>query len=217
MKTHRTTWVVGRIFLAVAIASFAASGAFAGSKNPYARANNTWISISGTVKNVTPNTFTLDYGDGAILVEMDDGDRDADAYSLIEGDKVTVNGKIDDDLFETTKIEASSVYVEKLGTYFYASPVDEEDVFFYTVTTPVLVGGLTLRGTVTDVDDHEFTVDTGPRMLRVEVGEMPYNPLDDEGYQQIREGDFVKVTGMLKDDFFEGREFVAETVVKLGG
>jgi hypothetical protein len=106
------------------------------------------------VKNVTPDTFTLDYGKGVVTVEMDDGHRDADAYKLFEGDKVTVNGKIDDDLYETTKIEASSVYVEKLGTYFYASPVDEEDVFFYTVTTPVVVGDLTVRGTVTDVDDH---------------------------------------------------------------
>jgi len=217
MKTRRATSVSGFVLFGAAIVSFAIGGAIAGPDDPYKRANNTWISISGTVENVTPDTFTLDYGEGSITVEMDDGDRDADAYKLMAGDNVTVNGKIDDDLYETTTIEARSVYVEKLSTYFYASPVDEEDVFFYTVTTPVLVGGLTVRGTVTEVDDHEFTIDTGPRTLRVEVGEMPYDPLDDEGYQKVRTGDFVKVTGTLEEDFFEGREFVADSVVKLAG
>lgn len=46
------------------------------------------------------------YGNGSITVEMDDGDRDADAYSLDEGDNVTVYGMIDDDLFESATIEA---------------------------------------------------------------------------------------------------------------
>jgi uncharacterized protein YdeI (BOF family) len=217
VQTRKTVGFPGVFLLAVTIASLAATGALAGEKDPYKRANNTWITISGEVKNVTPDTFTLDYGKGVVTVEMDDGDRDADAYKLIEGDKVTVNGKIDDDLYETTKIEASSVYVEKLGTYFYASPVDEEDVFFYTLPTPIVVGDLVVRGTVTDVDDHEFTVDTGFRKLRVEVATMPYNPLDDEGYQKIRVGDFVKVSGTLDHDFFEGRELEARSVVKLAG
>lgn len=217
VQAWKTVGFPGAFFLAAAIASLAATGAIADEKDPYKRPNNTWITLSGEVKNVTPDTFTLDYGKGVITVELDDGDRDADAYKLIEGDKVTVNGKIDDDLYETTKIEASSVYVEKLGTYFYASPVDEEDVFFYTVTTPIVVGELVVRGTVTDVDDHEFTVDTGLRKLRVEVAGMPYDPLDDEGYQKIRVGDFVKITGTLDEDFFEGRELEASSVVKLSG
>ncbi|HSO22154.1 MAG TPA: hypothetical protein VLT81_04555, partial [Chondromyces sp.] len=89
-------------------------------EDPYVEPDDSWISLSGTVKAVTADAFTLDYGKGMITVEMDDGDRDADGYKLIEGDKVTVNGVIDDGLFETRTIEASSVYVEKLDTYFYA-------------------------------------------------------------------------------------------------
>jgi uncharacterized protein YdeI (BOF family) len=183
--------------------------------NPYAMANNTWISISGTVKAVTPNTFTLDYGDGVVIIEMDDGDRDADAYKLLEGDKVTVNGKIDDDFYEMTKIEATSVYVEKLGTYFYASPIDEEDGFFVTMTSPIILPITIVRGTVTDVREDEFVLDTGLRRLTVEVDEMPYNPLDDEGYQKIRVGDFVKVTGEIDNELFEGHELEAASVIKL--
>ncbi|MDZ7782331.1 MAG: hypothetical protein U5K56_05075 [Halioglobus sp.] len=69
----------------------------------------------------------LDYGQGNITVEMDDSDRDADGYKLIEGDRITVSGVVDDDFYESTKIEAASVYVEELGTHFYASSIDEED------------------------------------------------------------------------------------------
>lgn len=62
-------------------------------QSPYAKADNTWIGISGTVKAVTtPDRFTLDYGKGVITVEMDDWDTDADAYKLVAGDKVNVYG-----------------------------------------------------------------------------------------------------------------------------
>ncbi len=60
---------------------------------------------------------------------MDDWDWYAEGYKLLNGEKVRVHGLIDDDLFETTKIEASSVYVQNLGTYFYASSADEEDTY----------------------------------------------------------------------------------------
>ena len=182
--------------------------------DPYQQADNTWISISGTISSVAPDAFVLDYGESTITVEMDDGDRDADAYKLLEGDKVTVNGMVDDDLFETTTIEASSVYVQKLDTYFYASAVDEEDRWV-AVVDPVVVARTILQGTVTGVDDEEFTLASGGRMITVEVDEMSYNPLDDTGYQRIEVGDRVSVTGEMDYDFLEGREFVADSIVTL--
>lgn len=118
--------------------------------NPYAQPDEAWISMSGTIGSVSVDTFTLDYGDGSIFVEMDDGDRDADGYQLIPGDKVTVTGRIDDDLFESTTIEASSVYLEKLGTTVHASAADEEDLFVI-VTTPIVIAQTTVVGTVMDV------------------------------------------------------------------
>ena len=184
------------------------------SADPYTKPDATWISISGTVESVTADSFILDYGDGEIIVEMDDGDRDADAYKLLAGDKVTVNGMIDDDFFETTTIEASSVFVEKLGTFFYASAVDEEDRFI-TVTTPVVVAATTLQGIVTDVDPPEFTIDTGLRSINVDVQQMAYNPLDDVGYQKIEVGDLVRVTGSIRNQLFDSRELVAENIVTL--
>jgi hypothetical protein len=183
-------------------------------QNPYARADESWISISGTVGTVSPDTFTLDYGDGIVIVEMDDWDYDADAYKVMQGDKVVVTGMVDDDFFESTSIEASSVYVEDLNTYFYASPADEED-HWASVTVPITISETTVIGTVTEVGEHEFTVDTALRELTVDTTEMLYNPLDDEGYQKVRVGDRVRVSGEIDVSFFEGRELMAESIVTL--
>ena len=186
----------------------------AATEDPYLQPNNAWISLSGTVKSVAPDSFTLDYGEGIVTVEMDDGDRDADAYKLIEGDKVTVSGVIDDDLFETTTIEASSVFVESINTYFYASPEDEEDALVIA-TAPVVVAETYVQGTVTDVAINEFTLDTGTRKLKVEVDGMPYDPLDDEGLMKIEVGDRVSVRGHMDHDFWEGQELEADSVTKI--
>ena len=185
-------------------------------QDPYTQPDDSWISISGTIESVRPNTFTLDYGDGVVTVEFDDGDRDADAYKLIPGDMVTVSGIVDDDLFETTTIEASSVYVENVGTRFHASAFDEEDAW-YSVTVPVVVSQTLIEGDVTSVDraEGEFTLDTGSKMVTVEVESMPYDPLDDEGYQKIRKGQRVSVSGDVDIDLFEGRVFEADAIVTL--
>ncbi len=201
-----------KLILTGLLTVFLAASALA--QNPYAKPDDTWISIDGEVRSVRPDEFVLDYGEGNIIVEMDDGDRDADAYKLVEGDMVTVNGLIDDDFFETTTIEASSVYVEKLDTYFYASAMDEEDAFV-TIVEPVVVSTTVLQGTVTEVNDDEFRLDTGTREIIVEVEEMNYDPLDDLGYQQIDVGDRVSVTGEMDYDFLEGQEFVATSIVTL--
>jgi len=90
--------------------------------------DNSWISLSGTVVDAGARTFELDYGDGLVVVEMDDWDWYGEAFSIMEGDQVTVYGMVDDDLYETTSIEASSVYVKNLNTHFYASDADKEEV-----------------------------------------------------------------------------------------
>lgn len=182
-------------------------------KNPYARADDTWISIDGEVEAVTANAFTLNYGKGTVTVEMDDADRYAEGYSLKKGDEVTVSGIIDDDFYEATSIEASSVYVENLGAYFYASAVDEEDTF--VTIGPVVVSDTIFQGTVSSVSDDSFTLDSGKQKLTVNVDEMAYNPLDDKGFQKLKEGDRVSVTGNMDYELFKGRVFDAKSVVTL--
>lgn len=195
------------------LGSFAFLSAPALAQNPYLKADDTWIQLSGEVTAVSAGSFLLDYGDGVITVEMDDGDRDADAYKLLPGDKVSVSGTIDDEFFETTTIEAGSVYVESIDSYFYASPRDNDTVLF-TASLPLTVSEATVQGTVTSVDPltEEFTIDTGLNKLTVEVDEMDYNPLDEEGYQQVQVDDVVSVSGQIDNDLFEGRVFEADFV-----
>ncbi len=180
--------------------------------NPYLQPDNTWITISGEVETVAANEFDLDFGEGLVTVEMDDGDRDADAYKLMPGDKVTVSGMIDDDFFEQTTIEASSVYVENLGTTFYVNDVDEGSI---DVVTPIVPSTVTVSGTVSAVTNDDFIINTGLRSLRVDISELPYDPLDDEGYLKIEIGDYVKATGKMETEFFEGRQLMADSVIEL--
>lgn len=183
--------------------------------SPYLQPDDTWVNIDGEVEAVSADSFTLDYGKGIITVEMDDGDRDADGYKLVPGDEVTVSGVIDDDFYEVAKIEASSVFVESLGTTFFASAVDEEDPIIHV--HPVDVSYTTLQGMVSSVDAaaEEFTVASGPTKVTVEVDEMIYNPLDDAGYQKISKGDVVTVAGRIDTELFEGRVFDAVSVTTL--
>ena len=182
--------------------------------NPYAKANDSWITISGTVKSAGPSSFELDYGKGTVTVEIDDWDWYAEGYKLLKGDKVRVYGFIDDDLYETTKIEASSVYVQNLGTYFFASGLDEEDPYVpYSFDLDPLTTVVT--GTVTGVSGRTFTIDTGPRQLKVDTTGMANNPLDKEGFQQIKQGDRVSVTGRMVDTLFSKKELQATSVVTL--
>jgi uncharacterized protein YdeI (BOF family) len=183
--------------------------------NPYAQADDSWISLSGTVGQVRRDTFELDFGGRTITVEMDDSDRQAETYALRMGDKVTVNGVIDDDFFETSKIEASSVYVEKLGRHFFASVLDEEDFVSVTYLAPIDDGGVAVHGLVTEVSGDEFTIDNGLRSVRIDVGDMSYDPLDDEGYQKVEVGDVVRVQGKIDDDFLEAREVMASSITTL--
>jgi uncharacterized protein YdeI (BOF family) len=207
--TNRMT--TGAIGLAVATALTAAPAL---AQNPYMEPDDSWISIDGEVGTVAADGFLLDYGDGVITVEMDDGDFDADGYKLQTGDMVTVSGVMDDDFLETASIEASSVYVENAGTYYFASAVDEEDSFV-TMSTPVSTSRTIIQGTVQEVHDEEFVLEVGGMDLTVEVEEMAYNPLDDEGYHRVESGDVVSVTGEMDADLFEGTELVASSVITL--
>ncbi len=179
---------------------------------PYKKPDRAWISINGEIKSVSADSFILDYGEGVIIVEMDDGDRDADGYKLLPGDRVSVSGRIDDNFFNKTTIEALSVYVEKLNTYFYASAADEEgDPVDYSVwyRSPLRAGQLSLQGTVSKVNGDEFLLDTGLQKVTVDIDTMGYDPLDDEGYQRIDEGDVVRIYGYIDTDIFEDHEVKA--------
>lgn len=183
--------------------------------SPYTNPDDTWINLSGTAVETGPSSFILDYGQGTITVEMDDWSwYEKDGYGLVEGDKITVYGKVDDGLAESNTIEASSVYVESLGTYFYADSADEEELN-YSVVTPIVAGYTVLTGTVTSTSKTEFTIDTDTQKMTIDTLTLGYNPLDQKGYQQVNEGDLATVTGDMERDLFKEMELMADSVVIL--
>ncbi len=192
------------------------SGDGKNTSEPFAEvaSDGSYVSLAGTVAEASAEQFLLDYGSGTMTVEMDDWDWYPEGHHLLENDQVVVYGFIDDDFYERRSIEASSVCVTDAGTQFYASGVDEED---FPVYAGVEFGEprIELKGTVTKIDGDEFHLNTGNKVVEVDTEDMPYDPLDKEGFQQIKVNDRVSVTGLLEADVFDNLEIAASRVVTL--
>ena len=208
--------IIGCSALALSLATGAACAG-----DPQEASNNSWISVTGTVASTTPDSFMLDYGDDSIRVEMDDWDWYPEGRALIEGDKVTVSGLIDDDVFEKRSLEARSVYSSSMNAYYYASAADEELTYYpygsIYVAPADIRDMISVTGYVVDVEGRHLTLDTGIQRLVVDTSQMGYNPLDDEGIQKIDEGDRVRVNAVDDLDRFHDHEVVAVSIDHLAG
>ncbi|MBY6203526.1 hypothetical protein [Halomonas denitrificans] len=174
--------------------------------------DDTSITVSGTVIEAREDEFDLLVGNERLTVEIDDDIRDGGAYTLASGDRVTTTGTVDDDFFEGKELEATALYIEKLGTTFV---VDED----YAGDHGMVVGRnlgeyVEVTGTVTTVsdDDEEFRLQGDLGSFTVEVDELDDDLFDDEDYLQVRVGDTVRVVGEIDDDWLEGREIEANSV-----
>lgn len=223
LRANAPLAVVGALLLSCAdgkgatSAQTAAPPAAAGQRLA-AAANESWITIGGRVQRTQPNGFHLDYGSGVVFVEMDDWDWYREAELILAGDQVTVSGRIDDDLYERRAIEASSVYVQKLGRYFYASGADEEDYPFGGMQPPPPDAGfINVGGVVTRIDGWEFTLGHGTRSIRVDTRRMGNNPLDEEGLLRVDVGERVQVWGDLELDRRDNTKLMARGLLILTG
>jgi uncharacterized protein YdeI (BOF family) len=177
-----------------------------------------WLSLSGSVVSVAPDSFMLDYGSKTIAVEMDDYDW-FDENAVVVGDEVVVTGRMDSDFWENRKIEASSVYVDSRGTMYFASAADEEGFVYPVLAFDPLTNGesVSLTGEVTGVVGDEIALDAGLMEYRVDVGELDYDPLDSDGVQRISEGDRIYVFGSMdSSDLFDAREIDAHSITEIG-
>lgn len=165
--------------------------------------NGSLLTLTGRVVASEPGWFRLNIGSEIITVEMDDWDWYKEGRALAAGDQVSVTGRVDKDLYEQKKLEASSVYVPRLGLNLYASGADEEEL------APVSIQGdpgVTARGYVTAIEGTEFTIGsiTGP--VRVETSKLANRP-------PIKVGDRVYAWGDLDLDLREKAELMARGVV----
>ncbi len=171
------------------------------------------ISLSGKVAAIDQDSFMLDYGAGRVRVDLEDGLDwfPAGAAGLTLGEPVTVNGVIDDDMFDTREIEATSIYRPSLQTYLYA---DTSNARFFppTETRPNDLSWANLSGTVRGVTGRDFILDTGVREFRVttDAAQTPNT------VSRLRPGTRVSVSGLVNgDDIFDRQEIDATNVVVL--
>lgn len=207
MRAERIRSVVITTGVAV-IATLAAWAAPAAADDPSKASNGDWITVSGQVVSTTDDSFRLDYGPGVITVEMDDWDWYHEGRKLLENDNVRVYDRLDKDAYESRKIEAGSVYVQDLGTYFFANAADEEDIALWTLTTPIHVGDIEISGKVDQINGRELVLTSG---ARIDTSELGYNPVDDKGFQRIDVGDRIKAGGHLDHDLFDTKSEIDAT------
>lgn len=174
--------------------------------------DDAWVSFTGTVVNTDEDgSFTVDYGPGAIEVEMDDWEWYPMASYLLANDEVVVYGKIDEGFFEKRTVDGHSVYVADLNTQFFTDGAGTGSFPIFTAIDHD--PRIEMRGTITYVSGDRFMLDTGKGVVEVATDAMPYNPLDDEGYQRLSLGDEVVVVGQLTRGLFEGKELMAVAIV----
>lgn len=221
-RTLKATLLAGVFAVAAAPAAIAQQAAQspageAETAMPLQQPDNSWITMSGTVMSPTRDAFLLDYGAGQIIVEMDTWEGWAEAMNLTEGNKVTVIGRVDNDLLESATIEASAVVDEMNGQHYFADAADEEDMADWFATHAAAEGQTTMRGIVKKVnaEANEFMLDNGVFEVKVATENLDENPLDATGATQIKDGDIVSVSGIVENDLFEQRELQAMTVALL--
>lgn len=181
-----------------------------------------WISLTGTVKSVGDKSFNLGYGRGDIRVEMDEYAW-YDKTAVVPGDRVTVTGRMDDGWFEDKTIDASSVYLPRLDTYYYSNTGNEDFGFYsHPIDTYTRDGKaeddawVAFSGTVASIDDEDLMLDTGSRQIKIDTETMERSPIDDDGPQTVHVGDRISVTGEMDDaDLFDTREVLASSIVVL--
>ena len=173
-----------------------------------------WLTLTGTVVSAAPGAFVLDYGAGNVTVEMDDWDWYQEGRVFKAGDEVTVSGLADQDLLLNKRIEARSVYVRNLNSFFFASSDDEESRRASSAMAATS-GTADFTGRVASIEGRELMIGTGPAAIRVDTSLLAENPLDAEGAHRVRVGDRVFVWGQIDLEATEGAELKARGLVSL--
>lgn len=180
-----------------------------------AKPDRSWVRLDGTVVRTADDSFELNFGDGVITVEMDDWKGSKEARSIHPNDNVIVYGRIDRDLHRRKAVEAAGVYDERLQTTFFASAADEEAMGLWPQTN-VELGKIALSGRVVSIAGKLLELDTGASgKVTIDVSQLGYDPLDADGFQQIRVGNRIRVVGRLESAYFAANSLVAERITSL--
>ena len=156
--------------------------------------------VSGVVRSVVGNKFTLDDGTGQLVVEA--GPRWYQPVNLTEGERITVVGEYDDEDFDAFSITRAS------GEVIQIRPSDGP---------PPWEGGrgetgeqrevtATITGTIRSMIGNEFVLDEGTRQVIVEAEPKPERNLN------LAVGERITVFGEQDDEDFD-----AYTITRASG
>ena len=179
--------------------------------------NGEWTRTSGVVAEAYPDYFILDSG---LKVEMDDWDEKNEGLKILDDDYVIVYGRIDNDLLEKRTIEASSVYVRSVDTYYYASSDDEEpepifEGFVYENDEIPNGVNVVFKGTIQNINKNKLILNTGFRKVKIDISHMAENPLEVSSKLNIEEGDHIEVYGEIDDHLYKRDELQAKWIISL--
>lgn len=185
--------------------------------------NDAYITITGTVGSITDeDEFQLNHAGGTITVDTNDAWPDlfrADAGTVLNtGDRVSVTGKVDNNLFSGNEIEAYRLTVSgdtygRIYTNQNYAPSYEND---YAAYNNVAYGtGLTddqqvrISGEVSKiVNDEKFMLRYGNGEIQVDTDDVDFT-----NAAKLNVGDEVVVFGEVDKDLFQKKEVEAERVI----
>lgn len=185
--------------------------------------NDAYITISGTVGNIVEeDEFQLNHAGGLITVDTNDAWPDlfrTEAATMLKtGDRVSVTGKVDNNLFSGDEIEAYRLSVAgdtygRVYTNQHYAPSHEGD---YAAYNNVAYGtGLTddqqvrISGEVSSItDDDTFMLRYGNGEILIDTDDVEFTNAD-----KLNVGDEVVVFGEVDKDLFKKKEVEAERVI----
>jgi hypothetical protein len=174
-----------------------------------------WMSVEGTLIDGSPSGFRVRYDGGVITVQMTGWDW-YETYAPLDGSEVIVFGPVDERLFETGALEATSVYVDDLGTYFQREEGKGiADIASYVFYSDPIGNHVNLYGTVSGLKDGDIELELGGGAADVSVGTGPAgdNRLRETVLPKLEPGDRISVSGHLDPDFWQQRKLRADRIV----
>ena len=177
------------------------------------------VVLTGTIGEIRDDEFDLNYGaNSAITVELDRFNWTDNATDfLTTGQKVTIEGYIDDDLFEGREIEAYNMHIHQNATY-YLTDTNNATPSDYAVNGVSLEDGayITVTGTVTEVHAAKFSIITSAGdKFSVDAKDLDPPLRLTNGTYFVAPGDHVNIRGNFDMRYYQNKTVFADRVIKL--
>jgi len=178
--------------------------------------DGTLVKVTGEIKDISDDEFTLEYGlDKTSVVELDRfGWTGEETQYLNVGESVTVSGLVDDDFLEGKEIEAYNLRLNDQFVYYYTS--DKYPVYSYEQPEELPDGTyLSITGKIVNINAPEMTIENKNGKTIIDVANLDESPLDNKGDTKLKVGDRVYVYGDVDVEAWDEKEIVADVVIQL--